>query len=119
MSSAIDREPRADREKTAYQFVLRLSGGDLTDALADALFESGCDDALLSSVNGQLLLEFERQADSLRSAVLSAIHAVEQCGQPVTVVGVSPPDAEEIEILNAVLRTRHQGRSLLNELGAT
>lgn len=44
-----------------YDFTLELTGvGELTPAVADALFEAGCDDATLSSRGGRVYLAFTR-----------------------------------------------------------
>jgi len=62
-----------------YEFSLVFeSHTDLTTELEDTLFESGCDDALLSFRNGIAYLNFDREAESLESAILEAIYQVEQ-----------------------------------------
>lgn len=61
-----------------YQFTLITTGADLLNAeIADALFEAGCDDALLSVTDEVFSLDFDREAASLADAVLSAIADVE------------------------------------------
>ena len=45
--------------------------------IEDRLFESGCNDALLCSVNNNLYLEFKREADNLHIAVQSALENIE------------------------------------------
>jgi hypothetical protein len=55
-----------------YKFTIILSGIDqLTDALADAIYEAGCDDPMLCCVNSVVSLDFDRLAASLerRSAL--------------------------------------------------
>ncbi len=60
-----------------FDFALILSGPtELTDAMADALFASGCDDATPSVCYGRVWLEFSRPAESYQEAVLSAIRDV-------------------------------------------
>ncbi|MFU8862207.1 MAG: hypothetical protein ACNA8K_17510 [Cyclonatronaceae bacterium] len=76
-----------------YEFTLVLdSSGGVSDKLEDALFEAGCDDALLSFRNGIAFLDFDREADNLEKAVISAIHQVEQTGLPLSVKRVEPSD---------------------------
>lgn len=70
--------PKADRE---YSFVLVLDGPEEPGPEAqDALYEAGCDDAILVRQNGATLLDFDREAPSLREAVVSAIRDVERAG---------------------------------------
>jgi len=58
----------------SYNFVLILSGLSESDgSIEDALFEAGCDDALLIFRDNVPYLEFDRQATSLEDAILSAI----------------------------------------------
>lgn len=60
-----------------YHFTLVLSGFDtITIDLEDALYEAGCDDALINSRNGVIYLDFDRERTSFEEAVLSAIHNV-------------------------------------------
>ena len=61
-----------------FELVVRLpDGGDDGAAWLDALFEAGCDDALVGvGRRGEIALDFSRQAPSLEDAVNSAIAAV-------------------------------------------
>jgi hypothetical protein len=68
-------------KRKAYYFVLVLSGvNEYTEGLEDALFEAGCDDALISYKNGVVCLDFDREANSLDQAILSAIKDIETSG---------------------------------------
>lgn len=60
----------------SHHFTLIVDGPDLEEVL-DALFEAGCDDALVGSTDGILYLDFDREAESTESAILSAIADVE------------------------------------------
>jgi hypothetical protein len=72
-----------------YSFRLILAGvAEFTDAMADALFEAGCDDAGLGSCNGIVSVDFDREADSLGDAIGSAIKDVERAGLAVARVEV-------------------------------
>ena len=51
--------------------------GEFTDAVLDALFEAGCDDALFSTKGELVFAAFDREAPSMFDAVLSAIANVE------------------------------------------
>ncbi|MFH7765044.1 hypothetical protein [Acinetobacter sp. BSP-28] len=46
----------------------------------DRLFEAGCDDALLCSINNDLYLEFVRKAESLDFAIQNALRNIETAG---------------------------------------
>ncbi len=64
-----------------FNFTLTVSGINLdTDGHEDALFEAGCDDALLSYYGKSIYLEFEREAPSLKYAIASAIRDIEGAG---------------------------------------
>jgi hypothetical protein len=57
-----------------------VTGADFTSPDspdADALYEAGCDDALLTSDGGVQLAIFDREASSFADAVASAITAIE------------------------------------------
>jgi hypothetical protein len=64
-----------------YSFTLILTGiDDLTDEIANALFEAGCDDATPSMRNGVVRLSFDREAKTLKDALLTAISNVKKAG---------------------------------------
>lgn len=63
-----------------WSFAVVIDGADLTgpdSPHADALFEAGCDDALLTSSSGIQRAIFDREAPSFAAAVASAITAIE------------------------------------------
>ncbi|AUG99119.1 DNA-binding protein [Prodigiosinella confusarubida] len=64
-----------------YNFTLTLSGvTNEVEGLEDALYESGCDDALLCAYGNSVYVEFDREADSLDDAIASAIENIESAG---------------------------------------
>jgi len=72
-----------------YNFTLTLSGVTYeTDGLEDALFESGCDDALVCAYGHAVYLEFDREAESLHEAIMSAVQNVESAGIGAIVASV-------------------------------
>lgn len=92
-----------------YSFTLVLSGfEEITEAIENALFDAGCDDALLGVHSGSPYLAFDREAESLEEAIKSAIKNVEGCGQNIQVVRVIPPGADTMETINAYLKMRRQ-----------
>lgn len=61
-----------------FTFTLTVEGRDLqAGEVVDALFDAGCDDALVGSSEGDQFLDFDREAGSLGEAVLSAVADVE------------------------------------------
>lgn len=65
----------------SYAFRLIFSGpGELTDELETAVFQAGCDDALLGVVDGVPFLIFDREASTFREALLTAIADAERAG---------------------------------------
>ncbi len=69
---------------TKYAFTLILSGSvELTEEMADALFDAGCDDGTLGTCNGVFSIDFHREADSLEAALCSAIANVQSAGYTV------------------------------------
>ena len=61
-----------------FTFTLSVEGRDLqAGEVVDALFDAGCEDALVGSSEGVQFLDFDREAGSLGEAVLSAVADVE------------------------------------------
>lgn len=86
-----------------YEFTLVLDRVP-TDEEIDALYDAGCDDAAPEADKGESLLHFDRESDSLGSALLSAIKNVEQAG--LTVAGVKTNDLVSIkDIANRLNRS--------------
>ncbi|ALR77508.1 helix-turn-helix transcriptional regulator [[Enterobacter] lignolyticus] len=72
-----------------FHFMLTLSGvTTATPGLEDALYEAGCDDALVCFYGTAVYLEFDRRRESLETAVLSAIQDVESADIPLRVESV-------------------------------
>lgn len=62
-----------------HHFTLVVNGPDLQDdALIDAVFEAGCDDAAIGRIDGIQYIEFEREAVSLDRAIAPAINGLER-----------------------------------------
>jgi hypothetical protein len=81
-----------DSFMTEFEFTVILAGvSEITEELADALFEAGCDDATPSSSGGVTRVAFDREARSLEDAIRSAIANVQAAGCTVARVEI---DAE-------------------------
>ena len=80
-------------QETTHNFVLVLIGvAEPDERLEDALYEAGCSDAILAFRNGVAYLEFDREAESFESAVLSAVRDVERANHQLRVSHVEPDD---------------------------
>ncbi len=64
-----------------YEFQLILKEGtEITEELADQLFEAGCDDGTPGTFCGVPNIRFHREADTLESAIRSAVADVQRAG---------------------------------------
>jgi hypothetical protein len=67
-----------------YEFTLILRGSlDLTEDIADELYEAGCDDGTPGTCEGVFSIDFHREAESLEQAIRSAIGNVKTAGYQV------------------------------------
>jgi hypothetical protein len=67
-----------------YQFSLILTNSpELTEEIADELFEAGCDDGTPGTCSGIFSIDFHREANSLEAAIHSAIKNVKAAGYEV------------------------------------
>ncbi len=98
-----------------HSFTLIVEGPDLqSDEVVDALFNAGCDDALVGRADGVQYLDFDRQADSLEHAVLSAVADIEQV-DGVEVVRIADAGlASMADIAARTGRTRESIRLLIS-----
>ena len=61
-----------------HDFTLIIEGRDIhEDDVFDALYEAGCDDALLRSKDGTQYMDFTREAATLDEAIFLAVRDVE------------------------------------------
>jgi hypothetical protein len=75
---------------TKYEFTLILKGPlELTEDIADELFEAGCRDGTPGTCEGVFSIDFHRQADSLEQAIRSAIGNVKAAGYQVERVEIA------------------------------
>lgn len=87
-----------------HKFTLILSGvAEWSAELADTLYEATNGDIEFNLREGVAYLEFERQARTLRDAILSAIRDVEGANAGVRVVRVESDTANTIAKINAEL----------------
>ena len=93
-----------------HEFVLVLSGiAVLDERVANAIYEAGCDDATPCLRYGTLSLAFDREATSLRGAILSAIRDVMGAGIDASVRYVDACNlVSQADIARRIGRTRQQ-----------
>ena len=76
--------PAPEQRLMTCAFTLEVSGIDTgQEKYEDALYDAGCDDALIAVVNGSLYLDFHRDGLSFEDAVESASRNVERAGGKV------------------------------------
>jgi hypothetical protein len=64
-----------------YEFSLVLKEGtEITEELADKLFDAGCDDGTPGTFCGVPYISFHREAESLEAAIRSAVADVQKTG---------------------------------------
>jgi regulator of RNase E activity RraB len=69
---------------TKYEFTLILKGSrDLTEEIADELFQAGCDDGTPGTSDGVFSIDFHRAANTLEEAINSAIGNLKAAGYEV------------------------------------
>ncbi|MFT5370215.1 MAG: hypothetical protein ACI8V2_005197 [Candidatus Latescibacterota bacterium] len=69
---------------TKYEFTLIVKGQfELTEEIADELFEAGCGDGTPGVCNGVFSIDFHREGNSLEAAIHSAIANVKSAGYEV------------------------------------
>ncbi len=106
-------EPERATSLSEYEFSLIIAGSLEDDAILDALFEAGCDDATFGQVDDVGYADFVREAPSFAAAVRPAIEQVESTG--LRVVRVEPDDLVTMsEIAQRMGRSREGIRLLIS-----
>lgn len=96
-----------------YQFTLVLDGVDEnTPDLEDKLYCANCDDALINFRNRTVYLDFDREADSLENAIITAIKDVESAFLNAVVTHVAPDELVSEADIAKRLRIKRQAVSL-------
>jgi len=100
---------------STFHFTLIVEGPDLQDeSCIDALFEAGCDDAAIGRSDGVQFVDFDREAATLDSAILSAVDDVETL-QGVEVVRIADAGLASLSDIAVRLgRTRESVRLLVS-----
>ena len=75
----VNPQTREDNPMPNQQFTLIVEGADLRSRpVVDALFEAGCDDATIGSIDETHHIDFDREAASMGAAILSAVGDVQK-----------------------------------------
>ncbi|MDX2346982.1 MAG: hypothetical protein QNK11_08950 [Legionella sp.] len=97
-----------------YQFTLVLDGVDeKTPDLEDALFEAGCDDALINYKNGVVYLDFDREGEAFEQIIISAIKDIELADIGAIIVSVAPEHLVSLSDIAERVSITRQAVSLL------
>lgn len=93
-AAATTRTAPKTRQTYEFELLFRFTTevGEFTDPMANALYESGCADALIGISCGHPYIAFSREAPSFRVALLSAIADVERADVGIELIGVRMED---------------------------
>ena len=100
---------------STFQFTLIVDGPDLQDQLLiDRLFDAGCDDATIGCSDGVQYVDFDREAEALDDAILSAIDDLETL-EGVKVIRIADAGLASLaDIAARIGRTRESVRLLVS-----
>ncbi|MGH2653141.1 MAG: helix-turn-helix transcriptional regulator [Actinomycetota bacterium] len=97
-----------------HEFSLVIDGPVEDETVVDKLFEAGCSDATIGSVDGVGYADFHREAETFADVVLSALRDVESV-PGLKVLRVEPDDLVTMsEIAERLGRTRESIRLLVS-----
>jgi predicted DNA-binding transcriptional regulator AlpA len=99
-----------------YDFTLKFKfpEGDDGDELIERLGEAGCDDAVIGSgMPGRIALNFIREADSARTAILSALSDVKRVIPNASLIEVGPDFVGLSDVAELVGVSRQNIRKLM------
>ncbi|MFT4926965.1 MAG: hypothetical protein ACI8WB_003065 [Phenylobacterium sp.] len=100
----------------AFTFSLVLGGVDInTPELEDKLFEAGCDDGLICFYGHTVYIDFDREANDFKSAIMSAIKAIEQADLNAKVVSVDAGDYVGLSDVSKLTDISKQSIALLKD----
>lgn len=99
-----------------HEFTLTIQGvSDLTDEQIDGLYEAGCDDATILITGMTVYQDFDREAENLETAILTAIRDTESADPAIQVARVEPADlVTAAEIARRTGRSKESIRLLIN-----
>lgn len=102
--------------KQEYSFTLILSGVKSIDELEAGIYGAGCDDASIGYRCGIPFVAFDREADSMRSALESAISDVRAIGSHIGIVRIEPDDVVNMsQIAKRIRQSRESIRKYVKD----
>lgn len=75
-----------------HEFALILAQPEQSEEDADRLYEAGCDDGSICTCQGVTRIDFHREAESLETAIRSAVADVRRAGFQVARVEIDSPE---------------------------
>lgn len=103
-----------NQQQRLFHFSLVIAGVDETTiGLEDALFAVGCDDGTLYFSEGTAYIVFDREADDLYSAIVSAVKDVESTPLGIKVTSVSP---EHLVTISDIANRTHLSKQAISLL---
>jgi hypothetical protein len=89
---------RQEEQHMNWRFRLHLKGiEEFTDPLADRMY-GACPDATIASSSGRAWMDFDREADTLQSAIHSAVADARRLGLGVGRVEIEEQDLAQEEL---------------------
>jgi predicted DNA-binding transcriptional regulator AlpA len=105
---------RSKKPLNEYAFTLIVDGVDSLEELEAGIYGAGCDDALVGMRGGVAFVDFDREAESLGSAILSAIEDVKSI-KGVSIMRIEPDDVVNMsEIAARLNQSRESIRKYIN-----
>ena len=81
--------------KTIFFVVYLADVNEMTEAVAESLFEAGCD-GVPGSREGRVMIQYAREANSIDEAVVPALDEIKKAGFDFSKVEIDPESAHEI-----------------------
>lgn len=102
------------KEQHVYSFTLILAGDVSLEELEASIYGAGCDDTLVGMRNGIAFVDFDREAESLSAAIMSAIDDIKAI-KGATVLRIEPDDLVNMsEIATRLNQSRESIRKYIN-----
>ena len=81
--------------KTIYFVVYLADVDEMTEAVAETLFAVGCD-GVPGSRDGQAMIQYAREANSMEEAVFAALDEIKKAGFNFSKVEIDPESLHEL-----------------------
>ena len=81
--------------KTIYFVVYLANVNEMTEPVAESLFAAGCD-GVPGARNGQAMIQYAREANSIEEAVFAALDEIKKAGFDFSKVEIDPESMREL-----------------------